>query len=77
VPFDDHVLGLCDRLWASDARLQAAQLYLATFTGFGTERVQASLQSLQGLRADRELIDRLGLGAVVESLIQELERSLD
>ena len=35
--FDQRVLSLCDELWTAEARKHGALLYLAAFTGFGTE----------------------------------------
>jgi hypothetical protein len=41
--FDDQVLALCDDLWSGGERLVASQLFLAAFTGFGTERAREML----------------------------------
>lgn len=75
--FDDRVMSLCDQLWAAGARKHGAFLYLAAFTGFGTERAYETLDALRGIRADRNTVEALGLSPSLAVLIAHLENALD
>lgn len=75
--FDERIISLCDELWEGDAKLHAAQLYLAEATGFGTERAREILNALGGIRADAALVNRLDLGPRLVPLINHLEEALE
>lgn len=75
--FDDRVMSLCDQLWAAGARKHAACLYLAAFTGFGTERAYEMLNALREVRADRHTVESLGLSPSLAALIAHLQNVSD
>lgn len=75
--FNAELQRLCDALWSGDARLQAANLYIAGFTGFGTERAYELLNALRGLRADEGTLVALGIYDRVIALLIELETNLN
>ena len=74
--FDDQVLALCDDLWSS-GDLVASQLFLAAFTGFGTERAREMLMNLASLRDNRDVAERLYLDSRLAPLITYLQDVLD
>ncbi len=74
--FDQRLLSLCDEIWTAEARKHGALLYLAAFTGFGTEPAYETLNALRSIRADRDTIENLGLLSSVSPLIRHLEDSL-
>jgi hypothetical protein len=75
--FDEQVLALCDDLWSSRERLLASRLFLAAFTGFGTERAREMLMNLASLRDNRDVAERLYLDSRVAPLIAYLQDALD
>jgi hypothetical protein len=74
---NDRILTFCDDLWAAGERLHASFLYQAAFTGFGTERVNATLNALKGIQADRTIVERPDFGPMLTPLIVELETTLN
>jgi hypothetical protein len=57
--------------------LHASFLHQAAFTGFGTERANATLNALKSIQSDRTVVERPDLGPRLTPLIFELETAIN